>query len=182
MTSTTDDARNLTPDASTFRHELPRLIAHLIPPFAVAAVGGRTTVESVRTWYPRLEKPPFSPPNAIFGPIWSLLYLLMGIADWRVAQADDDALASAERRDAIAGAQRIYRIQLVLNALWTWLFFGRRSPLFALVDILALWVAIVLTIIRFRKVSRLAAALLLPYLAWTTFATALNIEIWRRNR
>ena len=168
-------------EPATVRHELPRLIAHLIPPLAVAAVGGRTTVQSVQTWYPALEKPPFSPPNGIFGPVWSLLYLLMGIADWRVAQADTDD-ASGDRRDAIAAARRVYRVQLVLNFLWTWLFFGRRSPLFALVDIVALWVAIVLTVVRFRKVSRLAAALLLPYLAWTTFATALNFEIWRRNR
>ena len=168
-------------DAAAIRAQLPRLIVHLLPPLATAGVGARTTIQSVRTWYPTLEKPPFSPPNSIFGPIWSVLYLLMGIADWRVAEAVGDN-ASGDRRDAVSAARSIYRIQLALNFLWTWLFFGRRSPSWALVDIVALSVAVLLTVIRFWRVSRLAATLLLPYLAWTTFATALNLEIWRRNR
>lgn len=162
---------------------LPRLILNLLPPFAVAALGGRTTAESVRTWYPTLEKPPFNPPNAVFGPVWSVLYLLMGIASYQVEQASSDDAAHPRANPAdVSAARSIYRIQLALNLIWTWLFFGRRALGLALIEIVALWAAIVLTVIRFRRVSRPAALLLLPYLAWTTFAVALNFEIWRRNR
>ena len=162
---------------------LPRLILNLLPPAAVAALGGRTTAESVRTWYPSLEKPPFNPPSAIFGPVWSVLYLLMGIASYQIEQAgSDDATHRTANPADVSGARAIYRIQLALNLIWTWLFFGRRAPGLSLIEIVALWGAIVLTVIRFRRVSRPAALLLLPYLAWTTFATALNVEIWRRNR
>ena len=162
---------------------LPSLILNLLPPFAVAALGGRSTVSSIRTWYPTLEKPPFNPPNAIFGPVWSLLYLLMGIASYQIEQAADrtDGTA-APSPDDISGARTIYRLQLALNLIWSWLFFGRRAPGLALIENVLLWVAIILTVVRFRRVSRPAALLLLPYLAWTTFAVALNFEIWRRNR
>jgi tryptophan-rich sensory protein len=125
-------------------------------------------------WFDALEKPAFSPPKSLFGPVWTLLYLLMGTAHYLVTK--QEAEPAAKR-----AANIFYGLQLGLNALWSILFFGRRSPFAALVEIVFLWVAIVLTIVAFARISRLAALLLVPYLLWTTFATVLNGAIWRVN-
>lgn len=124
-----------------------------------------------------MEKPAFSPPKAIFGPVWTALYLLMGAAHYLVGQ--QEAAPSSQR-----AARNLYGLQLTLNAFWSILFFARRAPGAALVEIvlLLLWVAIVLTIFAFARISRVAALLLVPYFLWTTFATALNAAIWRLNR
>ncbi len=105
--------------------------------------------------------------------MWTLLYLLMGIADYIVSRQGDT--------EAATNARTIYRVQLVLNSAWSVLFFGLRSPLAALVEIVFLWVAIVATILAFARVSKVAALLLVPYLLWTTFAAVLNTAIWRKN-
>lgn len=164
MTETTD-----------WTDELPGLLRALLLPAGVAAIGGAATAPGVAEWYPTLRKPAFTPPSWLFGPVWSLLFLLMGIADHLVARS------GVERQEVIA-ARRWYKLQLGLNALWSVLFFGRRSPLAALVEIVALWGAIVQTVNAFAKVSRLAALLLLPYLLWTSFAAILNAAIWKLNR
>ncbi|MDQ2807753.1 MAG: tryptophan-rich sensory protein [Chloroflexota bacterium] len=155
--------------------ELPKLLASLLIPLIAGGAGTLATNKNLKTWYPTLEKPPFNPPNWIFGPVWTTLYLLMGLAQYQVAQQGGHS-ATAQR------AQRIYGLQLGLNTLWSLLFFGRRSPAAALIEIAGLWVAVLLTILTFAQISRRAAALLVPYLLWVSFAGLLNEEIWRRNR
>ena len=154
---------------------LPLLLRSLVLPFVAGAVGSAATVPNLSGWYVALEKPAFTPPKAVFGPAWTTLYLLMGAAHYLVMK--HEAEPAAKR-----AAHILYGLQLVLNALWSILFFGRRAPGAALVEILLLLAAIVLTIVAFARISRLAALLLMPYLLWTAFATVLNTAIWRRNR
>ena len=124
-------------------------------------------------WYAALEKPSWNPPNSVFAPVWTTLYVLMGVAAWLVWRR-----VGVSRRRAALG---LFLFQLVLNALWSYLFFGVRSPGFALVEIVFLWGAIVATTIAFWRVSRPAGLLLMPYLAWVGFAAALNLQLWRLN-
>ena len=124
-------------------------------------------------WYDALRKPPFQPPKSVFGPVWTVLYAAMGVAAWRVW-----------RRAGWGGARRpltLFLVQLALNVAWSWLFFAWRRPDLASVEIVVLWLAILATLLAFRRVDRPAAWLLAPYLAWVTFATALTIAIWRLN-
>ncbi len=128
---------------------------------------------SSAVWYGSLVKPPWMPPDRWFGPVWSALYLLMGIAAWiiwgeRYHRGRNLALAA-------------FAVQLLLNALWAPLFFGTRSIGLGLLVIVALWLAVVWTVREFAGVRAMAACLLLPYLAWVSFATTLNLEIWRHN-
>jgi tryptophan-rich sensory protein len=148
----------------------PGLAAWLLVTFAAAAVGSRF---QPGTWYAALERPSFTPPGAVFGPVWTLLYLLMALAAWLVW-----------RRGGFAGARlalSAYLLQLALNAAWSWLFFGEHRIGLALADIIVLWLAIAATAWLFHRHSRTAALLLLPYLAWVSFATALNFAFWRLN-
>jgi tryptophan-rich sensory protein len=124
-------------------------------------------------WFSGLKKPSWNPPSSLFGPVWTLLYVLMAVAAWRVWRRG----GWREQRLPLT----LYIIQLVLNALWTPLFFGLHLPGVAFGDIVLLWVAIVFTLVAFAKVDRLAAWLLTPYLAWVSFAAALNFSIWRLN-
>lgn len=153
---------------------LPRFMRSLALPAIAATAGGTATARSVDDWYRTLRKPSFNPPSSVFGPVWTVLYLMMGIADFIA-----DTEGSGQEREH---ARRVYRIQLGLNALWSVLFFGLRAPGFALVEIIGLWTSILLTIRAFWPISRVAALLLVPYLLWTTFATALNAAIWWKNR
>ncbi len=155
--------------------ELPALLRRLLLPTLAATIGGVVTGPAVRTWYPTLKKPSFNPPNQVFGPVWTLLYLLMGIADYIVGR-------TATSPAALNQARTLYHGQLALNTGWSLLFFGRRSPLAGLLEIVCLWLAIVLTIRSFAQISRPAALLLVPYLLWVTFATLLNGAIWQLNR
>lgn len=124
-------------------------------------------------WYASLEKPPWTPPGWLFGPVWTILYALMGAAAWRVWMRG----GFGGRRAALS----VFLLQLLLNALWSWLFFGLHRPGLALLDILALWAAIAATALLFRRHDATAAAMLLPYLLWTGFAALLNFELWRLN-
>jgi tryptophan-rich sensory protein len=151
-----------------------RLIVSLAVPQLVGITAALATAAGVREWYPGLVKPGFTPPGWIFGPAWTLLYLLMGVALWLVWR-------SADRRDDTRPALVAFAVQLALNGLWSLLFFGLRSPGLAFAEILLLWAAIAVTIVLFRRVSRLAAALLLPYWLWVTFAAVLNGSIWWLN-
>jgi translocator protein len=126
-------------------------------------------------WYAVLQKPAFNPPNWIFGPVWTALYILMATALWLVRREQTASPALRSR------ASRWFAAQFLLNLLWTPLFFGLRSPLLAVVDIGLLWLALIATMVAFRRVHPLAACLLLPYLAWVTFAAVLNAAIWRLN-
>lgn len=153
-----------------------KLAAMVVGCEAAGVIGAMATTDALKTWYPGLKKPSFNPPNAVFGPVWTLLYGLMGIALYLVSQPNPG------NRRVVRLAQLVFGLQLGLNMLWSFLFFGRRSPLLALIEIVFLWLAIVLTVLAFAKVSRPAALLLLPYLFWTSFAAALNFSIWRLNR
>lgn len=157
------------------RSDLLRLAACILLCQAAGAIGSLFTVTSLDSWYAALSKPPFNPPGWVFGPTWTILYTLMGIAAWLVWRRGD--LWSPPVRNALL----LFAVQLSLNALWSILFFGLKSPLLALVDILALWVAILATTLAFRPLSPAAAWLMAPYLAWVSFAALLNFEIWRLN-
>jgi tryptophan-rich sensory protein len=148
-------------------------ILGIAAPLAVAGIGGVVTVRAIPTWYRSLDKPAWNPPDAVFGPVWTVLYLLMGVA-FVVARR------AAPQKGRRLGS--VYGLQLALNLAWSLVFFGRRDTRAGLVTIVLLWVAIVATIAEFSRARRLAAALLVPYLAWVSLATLLNEEIWRANR
>jgi benzodiazapine receptor len=140
--------------------------------FAAAAIGGLASA-SAGNFYRELVRPSWAPPGRLFGPVWSVLYLLMGVAAWLVWRARGFAGAGS--------ALLAFLVQLAANALWTWLFFVWRQGGLAFTEILVLWVLILVTIGLFWRVSALAAALLLPYLAWVSFASALTLATWRLN-
>lgn len=152
-----------------------KLIASIITCELAGIIGSFFTTPSVATWYQTLVRPALNPPAWVFGPVWITLYALMGVAAFLVWRA---GLAHARVKIALA----IFAVQLVLNTLWSIIFFGLHSPGGALIDIAALWIAIVLTIVAFAKISRPAAWLLVPYLAWVSFATYLNYAIWMLNK
>ena len=124
-------------------------------------------------WYESLRKPAWNPPHWIFGPVWSALYAMMAVAAWSVWRPKGFTAAKLPLT--------LFLLQLALNATWTPLFFGLRRPGSAMICIALLWLAILTTLIEFRKVSPMATALMIPYLAWVTFASALNFELWRLN-
>jgi translocator protein len=136
-------------------------------------IGSLATTPSIPTWYAGLAKPSFNPPNAVFPVVWTILYVLMGVSAWLVWRAP----AEGRRRAALAA----WFVQLVLNVLWSFAFFGARSPLAGLIVIVVLLAAIVVTILAFRRVSVTSALLLAPYLAWVAFATVLNASILSLN-
>ncbi|OGZ34582.1 MAG: TspO protein [Candidatus Portnoybacteria bacterium RBG_19FT_COMBO_36_7] len=133
-------------------------------------IGSFFTLPAISTWYTTLLKPGFNPPNWIFAPVWTLLFLLMGISLYLIWNR---GLRDKETKKAIF----IFGVQLILNMIWSVLFFGLQSPLYAFIEIIILWFAILLTIISFYKIFKAAAYLLLPYILWVTFASALNFSI-----
>ncbi|MBP7148380.1 MAG: tryptophan-rich sensory protein [Acidobacteria bacterium] len=156
----------------TARSELIGLGGWLALTFVAATLGGLASAQA-GSFYQQLARPAWAPPGWIFGPVWTVLYILMAIAAW---------LAWRER--GLGGATLalgLFIAQLALNALWTWLFFAWRQGGLAFAEILLLWLLIVATVIAFWRVRPLAGALLLPYLAWVTFATALSYTTWRLN-
>lgn len=146
-----------------------KLLVSIIVPLAIGAIGSIATTANLNPWYASLEKPVFNPPNEIFGPVWTILYVLMGIALFLVWNAK----AKQSKRRAFT----FFGIQLALNLLWSLVFFGAQSPLIALFVIVALLVAIVLTAREFYAFSKPAMWLFVPYIAWVSFATALNVAI-----
>jgi benzodiazapine receptor len=147
------------------------LVGWLALSFTAAAMGGFFLPGE---WYTSLRKPSWNPPNWIFGPVWTVLYATMAVAAWLVW-----------KRGGFAGqrlALYLFLIQILLNALWSPLFFGMRNPGLAFVDIVLLWLAVLATVVAFWKTRPLTGALLVPYVAWVTFASVLNFAIWRLNR
>ena len=140
--------------------------------FAAGAVGAAASVQAA-TFYRQLARPAWAPPGWLFGPVWSALYLLMALAAWRVWREQGCRRA--------APALALYLAQLLLNALWSWLFFSWHRGGAASLEILLLWALILATVLAFARIQRLAAYLLLPYLAWVTFAALLCVAIWRLN-
>ncbi|MDD5340776.1 MAG: tryptophan-rich sensory protein [Candidatus ainarchaeum sp.] len=146
----------------------------IIACLAAGAIGALATYPAIPGWYASLNKPAFSPPNWVFGPVWTALYVLMGIAAYIVYSA-------GMKKPAVHDALVIFGVQLGLNLLWSLLFFGLQSPLYGLVCIVALWAAIAVTIIRFYAISRTAGLLLVPYILWVSFASLLNFYVWALN-
>lgn len=138
--------------------------------FAAAAVGAWFTTPSIPGWYADLDKPSWTPPNWVFGPVWSVLYLLMSLSVWLTWRASGFKAAAIPLL--------LFGIQLALNVAWSILFFGLQSPGAALIEIVFLWGAILATILAFRRHSAWAAWMMLPYLAWVSFAAVLNLAIW----
>lgn len=146
-------------------------------------LGSLFTIPSIPGWYATLMKPALAPPNWVFGPVWTTLYALMGIAAFLVWRRGGfgHATHNPATRAAARTALTVFAIQLALNVAWSLIFFGLRSPAGAFVDIALLWFLIIFTIITFYKISRPAAYLLLPYLLWVGFAAYLNFAIWVLN-
>jgi tryptophan-rich sensory protein len=138
--------------------------------FAAAALGSVFTMPAIATWYATITKPVFSPPNWIFGPVWTVLYICMAIALWFVWNI------KTKKKEKAAGVKYFY-VQLALNSLWSILFFGLHNPSLAVAEIIVLWIMIYLTIRNFFAVSQKAGWLLIPYLVWVSFATVLNFSV-----
>ena len=162
------------PSTAGWRRRLVDL-AIVATPLAVGGASSVLTMDGLRVWYRTIERPDWNPPDWVFGPVWTTLYLMMGIALVQVVRSDRDRIA---RWVGIG----LFALQLGLNFGWSWIFFTNHDLGGALIEILALWLAIAATIAAFMQVRRSAAALLVPYLAWTTFATVLAATIWRLNR
>ncbi|HEX8575204.1 MAG TPA: TspO/MBR family protein [Flavobacterium sp.] len=143
---------------------------------AVGYLSSIATQSNVETWFPTLKKPFFNPPSWLFGPVWSLLYIMMGIAAGLVW----DKINS--KPEEVKKALVFFVIQLALNALWSILFFGLKNPLLALIEIVLLWLLIYETFSKFSKINKLAGNLFVPYLLWVAFAAVLNASIWWLNR
>lgn len=152
-----------------------KLIASVAVPLAVGGLSGLATAKGVETWYPTLAKPSFNPPAWVFGPAWTLLYILIGVALFLVWRQGLDT-------PGVRVALIAFAVQLVLNALWSIIFFGMQSPGWAFVEIILLWLAIVVALWTFWRVVPAAGWLLAPYLAWVSFATVLNGSIWILNK
>ena len=135
-------------------------------------IGSYFTTPAIATWYDTLQKPFFTPPPWVFAPVWTILYILMGISLWLVWRE----WSATETRDARL-AFKLFFLQLGLNVLWSILFFGLRSPLAGMIGIIVLWIAILATIVVFFRISRTAGLLLIPYIAWVTVASALNYGV-----
>jgi translocator protein len=146
------------------------LVAWLALCYGAAAVGAQFMPGA---WYQELAKPSWTPPGWLFAPVWTILYGMMAVAAWLVWRPRGFAGAPT--------ALSLFLVQLVLNTTWSWLFFGLQRPGLAMIDIAALWIAIASTAAAFWGPSRVAALLLIPYLAWVSFAAALNFSIWRLN-
>lgn len=155
-------------------HIAGRAVLAALPVLVVALLGSYATMPNIPGWYAGLVKPPGTPPNWLFAPVWSLLYAAMIVAVWRILSLPPE---TSGRCPALA----LFFGQLVLNGAWSWAFFGARNPLLGLVVISALLVAIALTIRAFRGLDRIAAWLLAPYLAWVLYATWLNLGVFWLN-
>lgn len=164
------------------------LVIALAVPFLAAAIGAQATDRSVNTWYRTLRKPTWNPPSWVFGPVWSTLYTLMGIASWLVWRSgtgptlENGALVEPNQKQTVNNALTLYGVHLVFNALWSVLFFGKRNIKWALAEVVVLWALIGATLVRFYQIKRVAGLLLVPYLLWSTFAMVLNANIWQMNR
>ena len=142
--------------------------------FAAAGLGGFVTAPNIPNWYADLAKPTWNPPDWIFGPVWTTLYVMMAVAAWRVWKQKGFGAARL--------ALGAFLAQLLFNVAWSGLFFGLRRPLLGLVDIVFLWIAIVVTMVLFFRREAVAGVLLIPYLLWVSFAAFLNLRLWQLNR
>ena len=143
---------------------------------AIGFLSGQVTKDAIITWYQTIIKPSFNPPNWVFAPVWSLLFTFMGIAAglvWNKIESN---------KEVVKKALIFFVVQLALNSLWSYLFFGLQNPLLALIEIVLLWLMIYETYNQFVKIDKIAAYLFIPYLAWVGFAMILNANIWWLNK
>lgn len=156
--------------------KITRIVIAALFCLAVGYSSSEITKSALETWYSTLEKPFFNPPNCIFAPVWATLFIVMGIA----AGVVWDKIR--EQNEGVKKALGFFLIQLILNAIWPYLFFGLKNPLLALVEIILLWLMIYETYLKFIKINKMAGYLLIPYLVWVAFAILLNASIFWLNR
>ena len=157
-----------------------KLIIAIVVSELAGVIGSVFTTPAISSgWYGALIKPSFNPPAWVFGPVWTMLFALMGVSAWLVWRGMGSRLRGNDRKIKIALI--LFSIQLVSNTLWSIIFFGLHSPAGAFIEIVFLWLAILATIIVFAKISRPAAWLLVPYILWVSFAAYLNFSIWMMN-
>jgi tryptophan-rich sensory protein len=155
------------------KKHISALIFFLLVTFLAAFIGNFFTMPSIQDWYASLSKPSFNPPNWLFGPAWTILYFLMAVSAFLVWQKRENPRAKK--------ALTFYFIQLALNSLWSIIFFGWQNLGLAFVEIIFLWLFILLTLINFYKIVRVAGILFIPYILWVSFASLLNFSIWQLN-
>lgn len=151
-----------------------KLITSIVICLLAGIIGSVFTASSIETWYALLEKPAFNPPSWLFSPVWTILYILMGISLYIVWE-------KGLEYPGVKLGMTLFGIQLVLNTVWSILFFGLQAPFYAFIEIIFLWIMILLTILQFRKISKKASYLLIPYILWVSFAAVLNYYIWILN-
>ncbi|MGD9346075.1 MAG: tryptophan-rich sensory protein [Candidatus Aminicenantes bacterium] len=152
-----------------------KLVVAIVVCQLAGVIGGFFTASSVKTWYATLTKPAFNPPNWIFSPVWITLYVLMAVALFLVWR-------KGLQTEGVKSALLFFGMQLTLNTFWSILFFGLKMPLLAFIEIVILWDFILITVLKFKKISKPAALLLVPYLLWVSFAAVLNFFLWYLNR
>jgi len=157
-------------------NKISRITIVVIICLAVGYLSGMVTRASITTWYPTLVKPSFNPPNWIFAPVWTSLYVMMGVAAGLIWNQ------ITTQKAAVTKALQFFTIQLVLNALWSYLFFGLHNLMLATIEVVLLWLMIFETYSQFAKINKTASYLMLPYLAWVSFASVLTASIWWLNR
>ena len=157
-------------------NKITRILVVVVTCLAIGYFSGMETRSAIITWYPTLVKPSFNPPNWIFAPVWSMLYIMMGVAAGLVWNRID------HEKEAVKNALIFFAVQLGLNALWSYLFFGLKNPMLAGVEIVILWLMIYETCTKFAKINSIAGYLFIPYLLWVSFAMVLNGSIWWLNR
>jgi len=150
------------------------LIGFILITFIAAFIGSLFTTPSITSWYRNLNKPSFAPPNFLFAPVWTILFFLMAIAAFLVWQNKNNSQAKK--------ALIFYFVQLAFNSLWSIIFFGLHNPGVAFLEIIILWLLILLTLIKFYKIQKIAGLLLVPYLLWVSFASFLNLFVWLLNK
>jgi tryptophan-rich sensory protein len=156
------------------KNDLFLLITSLLVPLLAGFIGSLFTVTGPGTWYASLTKPFFNPPDWLFAPAWTLLFILMGVALFLICRR-------GRREEEVISSLKLFFIQLSFNIIWSYFFFTLQNPRLAFFEIIALWLAIVANILAFRKIDRRAAYLLFSYLLWVSFAACLNYSIWRLN-
>jgi len=156
------------------KQKIVPLIGFILVTFVAAFIGSLFTTPNIASWYSTLTKPSFAPPNWLFGPAWTILYILMAVAAFLIWQNKNNPQAKK--------ALIFYFIQLTLNSLWSIIFFGWHNPQLAFFEIVILWLFILLTLIKFYKIKKTAGLLLVPYLLWVSFASFLNLFIWLLNK
>ncbi len=157
-------------------NKFTKILVVVVTCVAVGYLSGVVTRGSIEEWYQFIEKPSFNPPNCVFQPVWTMLYIAMGIAAGLVWDKID------QKPSEVKSALAFFAIQLVLNAAWSLIFFGLRNPMIAMIEIVLLWLMIYETYIKFSRINTIAGYLFIPYLLWVGFATILNASIWWLNR